>query len=193
MNQSITDIISSRHSVRDFSPQPISEDDLRQILEAGRLAPSAQNRQPWRYIVFTDPSEIKALAKNTGLVGMSNFFIKDAPCVIIACADYKKNLRVNNQDYYLVDTAISFQQMMLTAWEKGIGSCWLAAFSEKVLAKYLDLPKTWRIVALSPFGYPKEEKKLYSKAISAFAGSTKRQALEDIVSFRKSSPKQPNS
>ncbi len=185
MNHSLMDIINTRHSVRDYSPKPIAEAELSTILEAGRLAPSAQNRQPWRYIVFTDPAQIKALAKNTGLVGMSNFFIKDAPCVIIACADTKKNVRINNQDYYLVDTAISFQQMMLVAWELGIGSCWLAAFSEKVLAKYLDIPKTWRIVALSPFGYPKDEKRLFSKAISAFAGSSKRQALEDMVSFRK--------
>jgi nitroreductase len=93
-------------------------------------------------------------------------------------------VRINNQDYYLVDTAISFQQMILCAWEMGIGTCWLAAFSEKVLVKYLDLPKSWRIVAISPFGYPKDQKGLYSKAVSAFAGSTKRQVIEDMVIYR---------
>ncbi len=184
MKTSIMDIISSRHSVRDFDPKPLADGALDAILEAGRLAPSAQNRQPWRYIVFTDPAKIRELAKNTGLVGLSNFFIKDAPCLIIACADTKKNVRINNQDYYLVDTAISFQQMILCAWEMGIGTCWLAAFSEKVLVKYLDLPKSWRIVAISPFGYPKDQKGLYSKAVSAFAGSTKRQVIEDMVIYR---------
>jgi nitroreductase len=184
MNTTIMDIIQTRCSIRDFDSRPLAEGALDKILEAGRLAPSAQNNQPWRYIVLTDPTKIKALVKNTGLVGLSNFFIKDAPCVIVACADTKKNLRINNQDYYLVDTAISFQQMVLCAWEMGIGTCWMAAFSEKVLAKYLDLPKSWRIVALSPFGYPKEQKRLFSKAVSAFAQSSKRQALQDMVIYK---------
>lgn len=181
---SILELIQSRHSVRKYSDKPIPKELLTQILEAGRLAPSAQNRQPWRYIVFTDTIQIHKLVNQTGLVGLSNFFIKDAPCVIIACADTKKNVRINNQDYYLVDTAISFQQMMLTAWEFGIGSCWMAAFSEKTLAKYLQIPSSWRIVALSPFGYPAENKGLYAKAVSAFAKSANRQPLENIVSFR---------
>ncbi|HOH60328.1 MAG TPA: nitroreductase family protein, partial [Candidatus Cloacimonadota bacterium] len=109
---------------------------------------------------------------------------KDAPCVIIACADTKKNLRVNKQDYYLVDTAISFQQMILCAHHHGLGSCWLAAFSEKTLAKYLNIPKHWRIVAMSPFGYEGEQKGVYGKLLSSFAGSGKRQPLEDMVSYR---------
>ncbi|MCD8480848.1 MAG: nitroreductase family protein [Candidatus Cloacimonetes bacterium] len=178
------DLVTTRHSVRTFLPDPIPKEILQEILEAGRLAPSAQNRQPWRYIVFTDPAKIRELAKKTGLIGLSNFFIKDAPCVIIACADMKKNVRINRQDYYLVDTAISFQQMMLCAHSHGIGSCWLAAFSEKALAKYLQLPRNWRIVALAPFGYESENKSMYGKVLSAFAGSAQRQPLEEMVSYR---------
>ncbi|MCB5267813.1 MAG: nitroreductase family protein [Candidatus Cloacimonetes bacterium] len=180
------ELVQSRHSVRSFTPDPIPDDILQQILEAGRQAPSAQNRQPWRYLVFRDPQQIKVLAKRTGLIGLSNFFIKDAPCLIVACADMKKNVRINAQDYYLVDTAISFQQMMLCAHSHGIGSCWLAAFSEKTLAKYLQIPKHWRIVALAPFGYPRADNSLYGKALSAFSGSSKRLAIEEIVSFRDS-------
>ncbi|MCK9558209.1 MAG: nitroreductase family protein [Candidatus Cloacimonetes bacterium] len=181
---SFMELISTRYSVRDFKPDPIPSEALDKILEAGRMAPSAQNRQPWRYIVLTNPAQIKALVKKTGLIGLSNFFVKDAPCVIVACADTKKNMRVNGQDYYLVDTAISFQQMMLCAWEMGIGSCWMAAFSEKILAKYLEIPRSWRIVAISPFGYPKDEKSMWGKVVSGFAGSTKRQPLDDMVIYR---------
>lgn len=153
----IIELIASRASVRDFLPDPIPEEILKEILEAGRLAPSAQNRQPWRYLVFTDNARIKKLALNCGLIGLSNFFISKAPCLIIASADSARNVRINHQDYYLVDTAISFQQMVLTAWSHGIGSCWLAAFSEK--------------------------KSLYSKALSSFAGSKDRLSLCDIVSM----------
>jgi len=178
------ELILQRHSVRDFKPDPIPTEILQEILEAGRLAPSAQNRQPWRYLVYTDNAKIQKLALNCGLIGLSNFFIRKAPCLIIACAESKANLRVNNQDYYLVDTAISFHQMMLMARSHGIGSCWLAAFSEKKLRAYLDIPPNWRIVALSPFGYPAEDKSLYTKAVSSFAGSKSRLPLNEIVQYR---------
>ena len=175
------ELVKTRHSIRSYQPDPIPEDILNDILEAGRWAPSAQNHQPWRYIVFTQKDRIRELAKKTGLIGLSNFFIKDAPCVIIACADMKKNVSINHQDYYLVDTAISFQQMILAAHSHGIGACWLAAFSEKALAKYLQIPAHWRIVALAPFGYPAGNKGLYGKALSLFAGSGSRLELDEIV------------
>lgn len=180
----VMDAIRGRCSVRDFLPDPIPPEVLNDILEAGRLAPSAQNRQPWRYIVFTDPARIRKLALKCGLIGLSNYFISKAPCVIIACADTAKDVRINAQDYYLVDTAISLQQMVLAAWSHGIGSCWLAAFSEKVLRKYLKLPRTWRIVALAPFGYP-ADKGAYAKVLSAFAGSKDRLPLDQIVTYYK--------
>lgn len=180
---SLLDLMKGRRSVRAFRPDPLSPEDLSDILEAGRVAPSSQNRQPWRYIVFTDKDEIRKLARHTGLLGLSNFFIKDAPCVIIACAEMKKNLKVNNKDYYLVDTAISFHQMILCAWEKGIGSCWMAAFSEKLLSRYLKLPKSWRVVAMSPFGYPEDEESAYGKLLHRFSGSDEREALDKIVQF----------
>lgn len=179
----LKDLIATRHSVRNYLPDPIPPEILAEILEAGRLAPSAQNRQPWRYIVFTDNSEIRKLALNTGLIGLSNIFIRSAPCLIIACAEGKKNLRINAQDYYLVDTAISFQQMILTAWNHGIGSCWLAAFSEKRLRAYLQIPKSWRVVAMSPFGYPAEKKSLHAKLASSFANSADRLPLNQIVTY----------
>lgn len=180
----LMEAILTRHSVRDYLPDPIPETVLNDILEAGRLAPSAQNKQPWRFIVFTDPAQIRKLALKCGLIGLSNYFISKAPCVIVACADTAKNVRINGQDYYLVDTAISFQQMVLAAWSHGVGSCWLAAFSEKVLRKYLRLPKSWRIVALAPFGYP-ADKGTYAKMLSAFAGSKDRLPMDKIVTHYK--------
>jgi nitroreductase len=178
------ELIFGRHSVRNFLMEPIPEHVLADILEAGRLAPSAQNKQPWRYLVFTDNQKIQKLAQNCGLIGLSNFFIRKAPCLIIACAETKANVKLNGQDYYLVDTAISFHQMMLMAREYGIESCWLAAFSEKKLRSYLDIPASWRIVALAPFGYPAEKKSTYSKMVSSFAGSDSRKSLADIVQYR---------
>lgn len=180
------ELVQSRHSIRKFLPDAIPKDILMQILEAGRVAPSAQNRQPWRFIVIEGDKDVKALSLHCGLIGLSNYFIRSAPLVIIACADTKTAMTINKQDYYLVDTAIAFQQMMLCAWEHGIGSCWMAAYSEKIVAKWLNIPKHWRVVGLSPFGYP-AEKGLHAKLVSNLAGSEKRLPIEKIVSFYKSS------
>ena len=176
----IIETIKNRYSVRDFLPDPLPQEVIDDMIEAARLAPSAQNRQPWRYVIITEPEKIKELVKHTGLIGLSNYFIKDAPCLVIACADVKKNLKLNQKDYYLVDVAISFHQMILAAWAHGVGSCWLAAFNEEKLAKYLGLPKNYRIVAMSPFGYPKGSKTLYSKALNVFSGSDRRLKREEI-------------
>jgi nitroreductase len=174
-------VIFSRHSTRDFLEKDIPEDILAKIIEAGRSAPSFQNKQCWRYIICLDREIIKKLALESGLIGKVNFFLKQAPLVIVACADPARSGIMNDQDYYLVDTAISFQQMMLTAWNFGIGSCWLAAFDEKKIKDILTIPADIRVVAMSPFGYPREKKAFYSKAISFFAGSKKRLRVNEIV------------
>ncbi len=179
------EIILSRHSVRDFADEPIEVEKLEIILEAGRLAPSAQNKQCWRYVVLQDKENIKRFARHIGLLGTVNFFIAQAPVVIVACADPRRSAKINGQDYYLVDTAISFQQMMLAAWSLGIGSCWLAAFNEGSVRKYLEIPDKIRVVGISPFGYPKEKKSLYGAAVKSFAGSSRRLDKSQIITNEK--------
>ncbi len=174
------EVIKSRQSIRNFLDKPIPENILGEIFEAGRLAPSAQNRQCWQYIAVNDKQIIKALALKSGMIGKVNFFIKDAPLILIATANPKDSIVMNNQHYYLVDVAISFQQMMLTAWNYGIGSCWLAAFNESKVREILNIPKDIKIIALSPFGYPKK-KNIYTSAVSLFAKSSKRKTLEKII------------
>ncbi len=177
------EVIQSRKSVRNYSSEPIPAEIIDKMLEAARLAPSYQNRQCWHYIIVKTPEQIKKLALNSGLVGKVNYFIKDAPLIVVACADPAKSGGLNNKDYYLVDTAISFQQMMLTAWNYGIGSCWLAAFNEKKVKDILKIPERIKVVALSPFGYPKDKETIYGKLLKLAAGSKKRKDLKDITSF----------
>jgi len=173
------DLIKVRHSCRNYSSEPLEEKTIEAILEAGRVAPSAQNKQCWRYIVVKDAETIRKLAFHS-LVGTTNYFIKDAPVVIVACADTNAALRYNSQDYYLVDVGISFHQMMLAGWNLGVGSCWLAGFNEGVLKRMFGLGENIRIVGFSPFGYPKE-KGLYAKLVGLVAHSSHRKGLEEIV------------
>jgi len=170
----IQELIRTRYSVRDFLNEPIPDNVISDMKEAARLAPSFQNRQCWRYIFVDDPELIKDLSAKSGLVGKVNFFIKKAPLIVVACGDPAHSGRMNDQDYYLVDVAISFQQMMLAAWAHGIGSCWLAAFNEKSVRKILKIPRRIKVVAISPFGYPSKSKSIYSKVLTTLAGSKKR-------------------
>ena len=179
------EVIISRKSVRSFQDKEISEEILNNMMEAARLSPSYQNRQCWRFVVVRNKKIIKDLALRSGMISKVNFFIKDAPVVVIACADPAKSGTMNDQNYYLVDTAIAFQQMMLTAWNHRVGSCWLAAFNEQIVREILEIPKNIRVVALSPFGYPKEKKSLYEKAVKVFAQSKKRNEIKNIFCYDK--------
>jgi nitroreductase len=179
------ELLFSRKSVRSFQDKEIPQKVLNNMMEAARLSPSFQNKQCWRFVVVKDKNIIKDLALRSGMISKVNFFIKDAPVVIIACADPVKSGTINNQNYYLVDTAIAFQQMMMSAWNHGIGSCWLAAFNEQKVREILKIPENIRVVALSPFGYPKEKKTIYDKAVKVFAGSKKRLDLDKIVMWEK--------
>lgn len=181
----VYDAIVSRKSIRSYDTKPLTDEELGKILEAGRIAPSWQNKQCWQYVVVKDKETISKLAFRSGLISKSNFFIKDAPVVIVACANPNESGHLNGQDYYLVDVAISFQQMMLAAWEMGIGCCWLGAFNDKKVQEILGVPEKVKVVALSPFGYPKDKDSLYAKAIKTFAGSKKRKDLEKIVHWEK--------
>jgi len=181
----VFDAIKSRKSIRKYSTKDIEDEKLNIILEAGRLAPSWQNNQCWRFVVVKDKEKIHQLALKSGFISKANFFIKDAPVVIVVCSNPKDSGFMNGQHYYLVDTAIAFQQMILTAWEMGIGSCWLGAFNEEKVKQILDIPENIKVVALSPFGYPAAKEGLYAKAIKTFAGSKKRKSLDEIVHYER--------
>jgi nitroreductase len=177
--------ILTRESIRDFKAKPIPQEIRDDMIAAAQAAPSCQNKQPWRYIFVDDPKLKKKLALHSGFIGTVNFFIKKAPLVVVACANPKDSCHLNQQPYYLVDVAISFQQMMLMAWQHGVGSCWLAAFNEQKVKNILGIPKQTKVVAMSPFGFPKQKKSFYSKTVSKFAKSKHRLPKKKIVSVQK--------
>ena len=173
----------SRHSVRSFAREPVPDDVLQDMIEAARWAPSCQNRQCWRFIVIRDEAMRRRMATGSGFIGTVNYFIKDAPLIVVACAVPGRSSKLNGQDYYLVDTALAFHQMMLAAWSHGVGSCWLAAFGEQSVKRTLGIPEGVRVVGMSPFGYPSEKTPLLLKAVKSFAGSRKRLDAGDIVCY----------
>jgi nitroreductase len=148
---SFLDLILNRRSIRHYESKDISEEVLRQILEAGRQAPSAVNRQPFRFVVVNDHEIMKNLCNN-----LITRFVKYAPVAIVGCADVKSLL---TGKWAVVDTTIAMQNMVIAAWTLGIGSCWIGACNEEEIKKMLKIPDKWKVVALITFGYPAEQPK----------------------------------
>jgi len=162
---SLVDVVLSRRSIRRYEQKEIPKDALDKILDAGRQAPSAANRQPWHFIVVTDPEIKKELSK-----GLFNRFIKDTPVTLIGCAH--KDLIAGK--WSIISTTIALHNMVVAAWAMGIGSCWVGDFNEEKIKKLLNIPESWNIVALISLGYPAEKPQ-----------PRKKKSIEEIVSFNK--------
>jgi nitroreductase len=150
----VFEAIRTRRSVRRYKTHPVEENKLQRILEAGRLSPSAVNKQPWHFIVVRDPSVRESLRASYG----QSWFV-NAPLIIVVCADPSNAwVRRDGEEYWKVDAAIALQNMILCATEEGLGTCWIGAFNEEPARRVLKIPEKIRIVAMTPLGYADESK-----------------------------------
>jgi nitroreductase len=152
---SLLDLILSRRSIRRYEHKDIPEEVLQQILETGRQAPSAANRQPIHFVIVTDRDILQNLCDN-----LINRFVKYAPVAIVGCADIKSLL---TGKWAVVDATIAMENMVIAAWTLGIGSCWIGACNEEKVKELLKIPDKWKFVALLTFGYPAEQPKQRKK------------------------------
>jgi nitroreductase len=148
----IFEAIEKRRSIRKFKPEPINEEDLRKILEAGRLAPSGGNRQPWYFIVARD-TEIK---RDLSAAANNRKFIADAGAVVVALGDPGKTLPQQAYQPHRQDPMIAIEHMVLAATALGYGTCWVGAFNEEDVKKILEIPENLAVIALLPIGVPDE-------------------------------------
>ncbi len=140
--------ILSRRSIRKYKDEPVSEEVLNNILEAGRRSPSATNGQPWHFVVARDQK-----AKEACSFGGFNRFTSGASFVVVG---FYKQSEVIIEKLSLMDVTIALQNMVLAGWVQGVGSCWMGAFDEKKLKNTLNLPADSRIVGAVAFGIPNE-------------------------------------
>jgi len=144
--------IKQRRSVRAYKPAQIEEEKLKKVLEAARLAPSASNRQDWKFIVVREKETKKKLAR----AAFGQSFIGEVPVVIVACGTEPKTIMACGQPTSTVDVSIACAFMILAAYEQGLGTCWIGAFSEDEVKKILKIPEPVRVVAVISLGYPDE-------------------------------------
>jgi len=157
----IIDMIKDRRSIRIYKDEGIPKGKLDKLLEAARLAPSAGNRQNWKFIVVED-EQIK-----NQLVNASNnqAFVGTASYVIAGIGD-------SVQKWHQVDLAIALEHIALEAVELGLGTCWIGAFNEEEVKKILKIPHDKKVVALLTVGVPAES-----------PAPRPRKALEEIVVY----------
>lgn len=145
----VIDAIKTRKSVRSYLDKPIEEDKLNAVLEAGRHAPSATNRQEWRFVIVRDPEIREKIAEAAG----GQTFVGEAPVIIVACAETDSYVMRCGQLCYPIDVAIALDHITLAAAEAGLGTCWIGLFDEKKVKEILGIPEKIRVVALMPLGY----------------------------------------
>ena len=148
-----TTVIRERYSVRDYAPTPIEEEKLNAILEAGRIAPTAANKQPWRVYVIRSEEGLKTIR------GLTRCAF-NAPAVLLFTYDGEAQWKSPLEPGFTSghqDVSIVATHMMLAAWDLGIGSCWVNFFPNSETEKAFSLPETEKAVLLLPIGYPGEK------------------------------------
>ena len=158
----VMDAIKTRKSVRAYAHRPVGDDKLNSILEAARLAPSASNRQEWRFVIVREQDIRKKLARVAG----DQEFVGDAPVVVIACADTDGHVMKCGHPCYLIDVAIALDHIALAATELGLGTCWIGNFDEGKVKELLGIPEKIRVIELMPLGYPLDPSALEKKRLA---------------------------
>ena len=154
------ELVQKRRSVRRYLPNPVEREKVERCIEAARLAPSACNSQPWKFIIIDNPEIKKAAAEATfGKVIAFNHFSLQAP-VMVAIVAEPANLTagvggvMKGIPYYLLDIGIAAEHFCFQAVEEGLGSCMIGWFDEKKLKKILDIPPSRKIALMLTLGYP---------------------------------------
>ena len=164
------ELAQERFSVRDYKSNKIELEKLETVLEAGRIAPSAANQQPWHFVVVQQPSTISKLQQ------CGRIF--NAPTYIVICSEPKKAW-VRPQDgknHVDIDLGITIDHLTLAATDLGLGTCWICWFDPKLCSDILALPDGIEPVAILPIGYPNVEPSLNRHLCS-------RKPIENIVHY----------
>ncbi len=172
MTMTFNELARKRYSCRKYDPRPVEEEKIGQILEAGRIAPSAVNLQPWRFFVFTSRHELEKLYGT-----YHRDWFRTAPCVIAICGDHRESWkRRDGKDHCDIDIAIATDHMTLQAAELGLATCWICNFDPDKVRRLLELPGHLEPVVLLPVGYPLDSP-------DPDRHHSKRKATEEIVKY----------
>ncbi|MCK4886841.1 MAG: nitroreductase family protein [Planctomycetes bacterium] len=157
------ELANKRFSVRDYKQTPVAKVDIEKCIQAARLAPSACNSQPWKFIVIDEPQLKNKVAENAfkSLISMNKFAFKAPVLIIITAEKQKLTAKIGNivkkKDFRLFDIGIAAEHFCLQAAELGLGTCMLGWFNEKKLKKLLSIPTSRTIELMISVGYSESD------------------------------------
>lgn len=174
--RSFLELAQARQSDRSFEPgRTIESEVLNRIVEAGRLAPSACNGQPWHFTVITDSELLPQVGKATSSLGI-NRFVKDSSALILITHEptnitSRFGCGIKDKDFPMMDLGIASAYITLAAEDEGVGSCILGWFDEKKIKQLVGIPEKKRLMLIVALGYaakPKRKKirKEWGKVVS---------------------------
>jgi len=176
----LLDLLKHRKSIRDFLDKPVEREKVMMCLEAARVAPSASNSQPWKFIVVDDRQLKDKLcgAAFSGIYSI-NAFCKTAPVIVVVISEKSKFLaRIGGMfrgtKYYLIDIGAAVEHFVLQAEDLGLGTCWIGWFNERAVKSVLEIPHRKKIDVLIALGYYDREK---------LGPEHDREPIDKIVSF----------
>jgi nitroreductase len=181
-NSSFLHLIKQRQSVRKYSNTAVEPEKLTRCLEAARLAPSASNSQPWKFVVVTDQELSHKVAKEThGPLSTFNTFVAQAPVIVAIVIEKMKTITqvgavLKDREFPLIDIGIAAEHFCLQAAEEGLGTCMLGWFDEEPIKELLGIPRYKRIGLLITLGYFPEDYPLRDK---------RRKGFEEVVSYNR--------
>ena len=146
----VSEAVAARQSVRRYEERAVEPGKLQRVLEAARLAPSASNRQEWRFVVVQDRELRQGLVE----AARNQAFVGQAPVVIVACAVGTDHVMPCGLPSFSIDVAIALDHLSLAAVEEGLGTCWIGAFDQAKVRALLGIPDDVCVVELMPLGYP---------------------------------------
>jgi len=146
-NNNLIEVIKKRRSIRLFQNKEISNQMINEIIDCARLAPTARNLQPWKFVVVKKNETLRKISEATDY----GKFLKDAAaCILVFCEDTK---------YYLEDGCAATENILLASYALGIGSCWIAGDKKpyvSVISKIIGVSDGWKLVSIVALGYPAE-------------------------------------
>ena len=160
----LLELLKQRKSVRNFLDRPVEREKILMCLEAARVAPSACNSQPWKFIIVDDRElKNKLCRKAFGGIYSINSFCKMAPVIVVVVSEKSKfSARIGGMfrgtKYYLIDIGIAGEHFVLQAEDLDLGTCWLGWFNESAVKSMLNVPKSKKIDILIALGYYDKEK-----------------------------------
>ena len=152
--ESLLTLLKERRSVRRYRPDPVPDEMVEQLLEAGRWAPSASNRQPWTFIVVRDETVRQLVAQHAAYYFVRWAHVEDAPLLIVLCGEARNRIY---RPFLHEDVGLAGGQIMLQAKALGLGTCWIGGLDRKAIAGVLKVPDHLEIVGLLTVGFPAEE------------------------------------